>query len=621
MTEHEVLAALGIGEDSDWEFKDARGGLPRSLWETYSGMANTDGGIIVLGVAERNGTYQIVGLPDLSQMRKSFWDTVNNRGKISVNLLTDTDVTPAEIDGRTVLIIGVPRADRRQRPVYEGQNPLTGAYRRNYEGDYKCRPDEVGRMLADQSEEPADSRILEGFGLDDLDEGSLRQYRQQFADGQPGHPWRSLDDQEFLAKIGAWRRDRRSRDEGLTVAGLLMFGKDQAIRDPSAVPEFHLDYRERLSDDPDVRWTDRLTYDGKWVCNVFQFFQRVQVRLVADLKLPFELDTNLFRRRDETIVHKAVREALVNALIHADHRGQGGIIIEKYRDRFEFSDPGALLIGVEQILRGGVSECRNRALQVMFSLVGYGERAGSGWDKIRQGWSSQNWRAPSIEETNRPDRVKVSLPMVSPLPSEVVEVLGRRFGGRYGRLGGLEVIALATALSEGSVSNRRMQELSLEHPGELTRLLQRLVNRGFLEQVGQKRGTVYRLVGTGAAAASGSAHGAGDSSHRADSSHIGKRDSSHRPARPDDARIAALRGIAAPAQASRRLPPNETRAIIVRLCDGRYLDAALLSELMARNPNSLRSRFLSPMVAEGLLVRRYPDEPNRPDQAYTTARR
>src|SRR5206468_6913393 len=128
-----------------------------------------------------------------------------------------------------------------------------------------------------------------------------------------------------------------------------------------------------------------------------------------------------------------------------DFRGQGGIIVEKYRDRFEFSNPGTLLLSVEQILKGGVSECRNRLLQTMFSLLGYGEKAGSGFDKIRQGWASQNWRLPIIEETLRPDRVRLVLPMVSLLPEESVERIKGRFGTKFKKLSPLEVQALVTA--------------------------------------------------------------------------------------------------------------------------------------------------------------------------------
>jgi ATP-dependent DNA helicase RecG len=99
--------------------------------------------------------------------------------------------------------IRVPKADRRHCPVYVEQNPFTGTYRRIYEGDYHCSGDEVGRMLADQAEEPADSQILEHFGIDDLDPSSLQQFRQRFSARDPTHPWLSLDHRGLLAKSGA----------------------------------------------------------------------------------------------------------------------------------------------------------------------------------------------------------------------------------------------------------------------------------------------------------------------------------------------------------------------------------------------------------------------------------
>ena len=657
-SEQQILDAIGAGESRDWEFKSAKGGLPGSLWETYSAMANTDGGTIVLGVGEQNGIFSLDGLDKPDQIHRNFWNIVNDRGKVSINLLTDADVRPVVSGGKTVLVIQVPRAARRQRPVFIGLNPLVGTYRRNNEGDYHCTEDEVGRMLADRSEESADSRILERFSLADLDPDSLRQFRNRFSARTPAHPWLALDEKSLLEKLGGWRQDRQSGADGLTVAGLLMFGKDESIRDPAALPQYHIDYREHLTDDPQVRWTDRLTIDGTWVGNVFQFYQKVVVRLLADLKLPFQMGPDLFRR-DDTIVHEAVREAFVNALIHADYRGQGGVVIEKFRERFEFSNPGSLLLSFEQVVRGGVSECRNKSLQLMFQMIGGGEKAGSGIDKIRQGWASQKWRVPTIQSTTQPDRVRLILSLVSVLPEERLAQLKTLFGRRFEGLGPLEVQSLVTALQEGSVSNSRMRLESDEHATDLTKMLQGLVAKGFLDQRGQKRGTFY-VLGKPTDASADSSHSEASSSHKGASFPHSDGSSLHKSEPPADAGVAGaepapgttpavrdslhtsvatlalfpdslhtadqfsaedwdrLRLISKPALDNDRLTLEQTRTIILELCQGRLLTAIQLGDLMNRNPDSLRNRFLSRMVEEELLLRRFPNEPNRPDQAYTT---
>lgn len=602
----DILARLDWTENEDLEFKSARGGLPRSLWETYCAMANSQGGVILLGV-EDDG--RISGVNNPEKLKKNFWDTINNRGKISMNLLCDTDVAEVMHPDGVILAIRVPRATRYQRPVFLGQNPLTGTYRRNFEGDYHCTEQEVGRMLSDRAEQPADSRILEGFTLEDLDRTSLQQYRQRFASHKPTHPWLSEDDVGLLTKLGGWRRDRQSGVEGLTVAGILMFGRDEAIRE--AVPQYHVDYREKLSTDPEIRWTDRLTVDGTWPANLFQFYLRVIQRLAQDLKLPFQLDSDLFRR-GETIVHEAIREALVNALIHADYQGQGGIVVEKHKDRFEFSNPGTLLVSFDQLMRGNVSECRNKSLQTMFMMIGGAEKAGSGVDKIFRGWNSQHWRSPMVRELVQPDRVIWVLPMVSLIPEDSLQRLQARFGASFGRFSKLEVQALVTADIEGAVDNARMRQITGRHASDVTRILQELVSQGALQQEGQGRWTRYRLpdsdIGTGD---NDSVHNCTDSVRKdSDSIHKGA-DSIHKDFDP------LLLKIAEPARNSKRLPPEQMEKLIVEICRGRWLTRREIASLLQRNPDSLRARYLTPMVSHGVLRLRYPDKPNRVDQAYT----
>ena len=405
----------------------------------------------------------------------------------------------------------------------------------------------------------------------------------------------------LLVKLGGWRRDRNSGVEGLTVAGLLMFGTDEAIRE--AVPHYHVDYREKLSTDPDIRWTDRLTVDGTWPANLYNFYLRVIRRLALDLKLPFQLDTDLIRR-GETVVHESIREALVNALIHADFQGQGGIVVEKYPDRFEFSNPGSLLISFDQLLHGGVSECRNKSLQCMFMMIGGAEKAGSGVDKIRRGWQSQHWRTPAVREQMQPDRVQWMLPMVSLIPEESLARLTGFFGTKFSRFTKLEVQALVTADLERSVDNARMRQITGGHAADMTKLLQTLVAKGALSQEGQGRWTRYRLPALlhSLPNEADSLHKPGHSLHKhGDSLHNGK-----------------LLAIAAPALNQQRLPPKEMEKILLELCRERWLTRNEIAALVNRNAESLRQRYINPMVEHGLLRLRYPEKPNRTDQAYTT---
>ena len=258
-----------------------KGGLPKSLWETISAFANTEGGTVVLGVAEKGEGYEIVGVRSPAKLIKAFWDGHNNPQKFSPAICTEGDVQLVPIDGRELLLIRVRRAARAQRPVFVNGNPLTGTYKRNFEGDYHCTEAEVRQMLRDASDEPQDGMVLEGFGLEDLDAESLRAYCNRFASHEPDHPFLALEDRALMERLGGWRRERVGGRAGLTQAGLLMFGSERSLLDE--LPHYHLDYQEQLSADPEQRWSHRITVDGKWEPNLFNFYYRVYPRLVEGL--------------------------------------------------------------------------------------------------------------------------------------------------------------------------------------------------------------------------------------------------------------------------------------------------------------------------------------------------
>jgi len=250
----------------------------------------------------------------------------------------------------------------------------------------------------------------------------------------------------------------------------------------------------------------------------------------------------------------------------------------------------------------------------MFQLMGGGDKAGSGMDKIRAGWRSQHWRSPRLEESLQPDRVKLVLPMVSLIPEEVDRALRVRFGDRFTKLDKTAVQAVVTAQLEGSVTNGRMQEITGEHSKDITAVLQTLVRDGLLTQQNQRRWASYRVAEDSPQSEGDSPHLAGDSPQSSpqlagDSPHL----TANSPHLPPE-----LLSLAEPARLKGKLPAAEMQALVLRLCDGRWLTSKDLAALLNRDAENLQGRILGGMVKKGLLELRFPDVPNRPDQAYRT---
>jgi ATP-dependent DNA helicase RecG len=619
---HSLADLLLLRESVDLEVKRAqgqhgRGELPSDFWPSYSALANTAGGVIALGVRERSdGSFEALGIAEPERVRGDLWNLLNNRQRVSVNLLHEQDVQLLDEDGRVLLLVHVPRATRQQRPVYVGQNPLDGTYRRNFSGDYRCTPDEVKRMLADaQPDTWPDSRILPEYSLADLHQDSFKAYRNAFKSAKPDHPWLAHDDQGLLERLGGWRRDRRTKEEGLTVAGLLMFSEFEQIRE--VIPNFWLDYREVDPSQPDVRWVDRLTEDGTWSGNVYDFYRQVYRRLVRDLKVPFRLRDG--QRIDVTPVHEALREALANALSHADYWGSGGVVVLQEQDGFSFRNPGTLRLPLEQVLEGGHTDPRNNSLHRMFLMVGAGERAGSGMPRILGAWNEQHWRVPNLVEGVSPDTVTLKLTMQSLLPEPAVRALAERFGPEFDALTPDERLALVTVEVEGEVSNERLQGITTLHSADITRLLAHLSNRRLLHPEGQGRWMRYRLPEASVSGQPGlrASTVPEDQPLMPDDASVLPED---QPLVPGDASVLPDEGLPHPARLGKRAQTRaQMEAAILEACQGQFKTLMQLGQELHRSPETLSGHYIPRMLRAGVLELQFPLTPTRKGQAYRAA--
>ncbi|WP_263081278.1 putative DNA binding domain-containing protein [Endozoicomonas sp. Mp262] len=664
ITSTEDIASLRESYEVEFKLaggKDGKGEVPKDIWKSYSAMANTEGGEIFLGIREKPvGVFSVVGIANPDKVITDLWNTLNS-AKVSVNLLSNDDISAIELDGKTVIRFRVPRAGRLQKPVFINSNPMQGTFRRFNEGDHQCDPETVKRMMAEQVEDNRDARVLKNYDLNDLDMDCLERYRQRFQNRKPDHPFNNHDNREFLRLIGGWKKDRETGVEGLTLAGLLMFGQLPSILD--AAPNYFLDYQEQPEAATDIRWVDRVTtQDGTWSGNLFDFYHKIYAKLSADLKVPFKLKQG--QRKDETPVHEALREALVNTLAHADYSGGTSILIVKRPDMFEFRNPGGMRIPIENAIQGGESDCRNSSIHKMFFHIGLGEKAGSGIPKIFSSWASRHWRQPRLYERLEPEQTLLELRMIDLFPESVMEDLSRRFGEKFRSLERLECLILATASVENVVNHSRLGEICTNHPRDITEALQRLVKGGFLQSKGRARGTVYFLAGTRLPTADSpfmAAHSDLSDNFASDSDTLPENsdtlglnsdtlsqnsdtlsqnsdtlsqntDTLHHEAKhPDGTLIISnlkdidgqihekLLKISAVVRETKRLPASQVEETILKACQEHYLSLRVLAELLNRKPDGLRQKYLNKMVNDKRLRRAFPTEPNSPKQAYTSA--
>lgn len=391
MKESEVLEFI---EGRYVELKKAKNKIPDSFWETYSAFANTDGGIVIFGVDEN--LKQVVGVEQPERMKDDLFNMVNNPQKVSANLISDNDVHIIDVDnGVQIMMIKIPEAPYQLKPVYLKGNPQL-TFERLGEGDRRLTPDKYKELVVGSQSE-TDNELLLNYDLSDLCDDDLEFYRKELYEQTNNTRYKNIDYKDMLIEVGALRKDRQGDGQYyLTVGGLLFFGKYTSITD--RFPGFQLDYFEKESS-LDVDWKDRVSSgDAAFPqLNVYSFYRMAMDKLKATIKDEFMLDKDTQSRLPfRTDLYTAVREALVNSLMHAYYDSNSPIVIIAYPDYYEFSNPGKMRITVEEFIHGGHSDIRNHTMSTILRRIGISEKAGSGGPRIFDVASKYNLKLPEI---------------------------------------------------------------------------------------------------------------------------------------------------------------------------------------------------------------------------------
>ncbi|WP_028308755.1 AlbA family DNA-binding domain-containing protein [Desulfitibacter alkalitolerans] len=254
MTRDELLDIIDNGEWVDVEFKRAANNLPADVWQTVSAFANTKGGTIGFGIEETDGGFNVHGVENPEKLQSDFLTTL--RGE-KFNIALSAAAERHEIDGKIVLIFHINEMPRQAKPIYYGNN-IHNSFIRLGSGDQRCSQEEIQRMLREASEQSSDSMILEGYTEDDLEVDTIKKYRSYLSAYDPSSPLLSLQQNEFLQRIGAISIRRPGNTSGLTLAGLLLFGKIDSIQ--SVLQQYENQYYYVSSNEwgTEDRWDDRV---------------------------------------------------------------------------------------------------------------------------------------------------------------------------------------------------------------------------------------------------------------------------------------------------------------------------------------------------------------------------
>lgn len=470
--ELDLQTLLAQGETLTAEFKSDAKGLPdREIIAAVAAIANTEGGLILLGV-EDNGT--VTGILPNHQDTSGLKALIANRTSPSVAVgaeLLDTK------DGK-ILAITVPKAQSivstteglvlRRRLLASGRPEAVPFYPH----EFIQRQSAMGLIDPSALALPA----LTTADLNPLERQRIREAIRRYGGDLTLLP---LADEELDGALGLVATVDGVRRP--TIAGLLLMGREETIRQHLPAHEVAFQVLERTN----VRANE--------------FFRRPLLQTFEEVELLFkarvteqEIQVGFFRVPIPNFDRRAFREGFINALVHRDYARLGAVHVRLDDDGLSISNPGGFVEGVTlQNLLVAPPRSRNPLLADIVKRIGLAERTGRGIDRIYEGMLRYGRPAPDYGTSDassvillmaRADADTTFLEMVlayeertgAPMPIDSLIILSRL---RHQRR--LATADLVESCQKSEPATRAM--------------LEKLVEAGLVEAHGAGRGRSYML--------------------------------------------------------------------------------------------------------------------------------
>ncbi len=362
-------------ETQTLEIKSAKNGCPEKLFDTLSSFSNQDdGGIILFGIDEDNG-FAEVGVYDAQDLQKKVSEQCLQMEPVVRPLMTVT-----EDDGKCFVAAEIPGIDISERPCfYKGKGRLKGSHTRVGDSDQPMTEYEIYSYEAFRKKYQDDIRPVQRASIGSLDAASLEEYVRLLKSGKPHLA--ALDDSQIYELMSIVQGGHVT-----LTAAMLFCPYPQAFFPQLCITAIAVPGKEiGQQGDEGERFSDNLRIEGtipEMLDEAISFVRR-------NMRTKTIIDPDTGKREDRTDYPiTAVREALLNALVHRDysiHTEGMPIQLVLYEDRMELNNPGGLYgrIKIDQL--GKVQpDTRNPVLATALELMGITENRYSGIPTIRR---------------------------------------------------------------------------------------------------------------------------------------------------------------------------------------------------------------------------------------------
>ena len=600
----ELFQILNHQDECDWI--EAKGGSEssHSVMETVCAYANEPGlggGYILLGVAEDNSNffpqYKLINIADPDKFQKDFVSQCSSMFNIPVRPKVDVE----KVDGNTIIIIKVNELAQAQKPLYFQTEGLpSGAYRRVGPTDQRCTEDDMHIFYADYRS--YDQIAITGSCFSDIDETALNRYKNLREKVNPAAEELTFNDQDLLEALGCVNKLNKSE---LTLAGLLLFGSSKALR--SYYPMLRVDYIRVSGNEwvqnPDDRFT---TIDMRGP--LLTLLYRLMDAINADLPKGFLLGDNEIQASSVGLPTKALREAIVNALMHRSYREHRPTQVIRYDNRIEIINPGYSLKAEEKLGEPG-SETRNPFIAAVFHETNLAETKGSGIRAMRKLMQSSHLVPPTFDSDRQNNQFTSRLLLHHFLNEKDLQWLA--LFDEY-HLSDGQKQALIFVREVGAIDNVTYRQMSNCDVIQASIELRQLKKSGLFKSKGKGKSTYYVSGDKLCTPANKLSTGVSDLSTGVKAVSTPPEELSTQ-VLIDKSILEQIANLKA-----REHDASKVKSIIIQLCSKRAVKAVAIAKALGKGEDYVKRKYLTKMIDSGELTYLYPEMKNHPQQAYKT---